>query len=400
MSYQPSKELLDKYANVLINFALNSGEGVKKGEVVQLRVSECAKPLLVSLRRAVLQAGANPIISYMPDDMAKEYFELASEEQLSFFPEKYLKGAVDEFDHMVAIISETDKHELEGVAPEKIMMRQKSFKPYMQWRDEKEAAGKFTWTLGLYGTQAMADEVKLSLEEYWQQIIDACYLDEEDPVAKWKEITAEIDRVKDKLNELKIDKVRVVAEGTDLVVGLGKDRQWLGGSGRNIPSFEVFISPDWRRVEGHVQFTEPLYAYGQMVTRARLEFKEGLVVSASAEKGEEILKEMLKAENANKAGEFSLTDSRLSRITKFMGETLYDENVGGKFGNTHLAVGKAYKDSYPGDQSAVTKEEWEQMGYNESVVHTDIVATTDRTVTATLPDGSELVIYKDGKFTV
>ena len=99
MSYQPSEEILEKYADVMINFALNSGEGVRQGEVVQLRVSEVAKPLLVALRRAVLQAGAHPLIFYTPDDFSREFYELANEDQLNFFPEKYLKGLIDQIDH-------------------------------------------------------------------------------------------------------------------------------------------------------------------------------------------------------------------------------------------------------------------------------------------------------------
>ena len=87
--YQPSKETLNKYANVLINFALNAGKGVKKGDVVLLQVPECAKPLLVSLRNTVLKAGAHPIVQYLPDDMQREFYSLANENQLSFFPEKY-----------------------------------------------------------------------------------------------------------------------------------------------------------------------------------------------------------------------------------------------------------------------------------------------------------------------
>ena len=81
-----------------------------------------------------------------------------------------------------------------------------------------------------------------------------------------------------------------------------------------------------------------------------------------------------------------------------MAETLYDENIGGPFGNTHVAVGMAYKDCYKGETSKVTQKEWEEMGYNNSSVHTDIVSTTDRTVTAHLVDGTELVIYKGGLF--
>lgn len=400
MSYQPSQEILDKYADVLINFALNSGQGVKKGEVVFLQVSEVAKPMLISLRRAVLQAGAIPIIEYAPDDMAREYFELATDEQLQYFPDKYLKGKVDQADHFVSIISETDKHELEGIDPQKIMMRSKAFEPYKDWRVEKENRGEMTWTLALYGTQVMADEAGLSLEEYWEQIIQGCYLDDENPRQKWEEIQGEIDRVKAKLDALAIRKVRIVSQGTDLVVGLGDNRQWLGGSGRNIPSFELFITPDWRVTEGHIYFNQPLYRYGNLIQDVRLWFENGVVVKATAEKGEDVLKEMIATENADKIGEFSLTDARMSRITKFMAETLFDENMGGEFGNTHVALGMGYKDCYTGDPSNVSKGEWETMGYNDSVVHTDIISTHDRVVTATLPDGSEKVVYKNGQFTV
>lgn len=124
------------------------------------------------------------------------------------------------------------------------------------------------------------------------------------------------------------------------------------------------------------------------------------MVEAKASKNEELLKEMIATENADKIGEFSLTDGRHSRITKIMGETLFDENMGGPQGNTHLALGEAYRDSYPGDASQLTEDEWEKMGYNHSAVHTDIISTAPRTVTATLADGSQKIIYQNGQFCV
>jgi len=400
MTYVPSKEILDKYADILVNFALNSCEGIKKGEVVMIQVPECAKPLLISLRRAVLKAGGHPIIQYLPDDIQREYYELATEEQLCFFPEKYLKGKIDQAHHYISIIAETDKKELHGIDPKKIMEKSKAFKPYFEWRNEKENKGEFTWTLALYGTEAMAKEANLTLEEYWNQIIKACYLDVENPVEKWKSVTSEIERVKQKLNNLKIKKLKIKSKEIDLIVGIGKNREWMGGSGRNIPSFEVFITPDWRLTEGKIKFNQPLYRYGNLIKGIELEFKEGKVSKVTAEEGEDFLKEMIATENADKIGEFSLTDSRLSKIDKFMAETLFDENTGGKYGNTHIALGQAYKDSYPGDPSKITKEQWDEMGYNESVVHTDIISTENREVTAYLEDGIELLIYKDGKFVI
>ena len=399
--YTPPKPILDAYANVLVNFALNSGRGLQPGEVVLVRIPECAKPFYVPLRNTILKAGGNPIMQFLADDVSgKDVYDLSSPEQLKFFPREFFKGMVDNIDHAISVIAEHDKYELRGIDNKKIMERAHAMQPFMKWREEKEASGKFTWTLGLYGTPAMAKEVKMTEEEYWDQIIKACYLNEPDPVAKWRTIQGELERVRAALNALKIETVHVKAEDINLTVGLGEDRQWLGGSGRNIPSFELFISPDWRKTEGTISFNQPLYRYGNRINGVKLRFENGVVVESSATENEKLLKEMLAAENADKIGEFSLTDSRMSQITKVMAETLYDENIGGQFGNTHIAVGNAYKDSFPGDASSVTPEEWKRRGYNESAVHTDIVSTTNRTVTARLNDGSEKIIYENGQFTV
>ncbi|MCH8908863.1 MAG: aminopeptidase, partial [Candidatus Heimdallarchaeota archaeon] len=91
--------------------------------------------------------------------------------------------------------------------------------------------------------------------------------------------------------------------------------------------------------------------------------KNGKVVKSKAKKNEKVLKEMIKQKNADKVGEFSLTDARFSRITEFMATTLYDENVGGKYGNTHIALGASFHDCYKGDPSKVTKKQWEKMGF-------------------------------------
>lgn len=399
--FTPSSEILDKYADVLIAFALNDCKGIEKGNVVLLQVPEVAKPMLLALRRSVLKAGGHPIVQFMPDNTSREFFELASDEQLTFFPDKYLKGLVDQVDHRVYIDAETDMQELKGINPKKLMAVSKSRKQYKEWLDEKENKGKLTWTLALYPTEQMANEAGLSLEEYWGEVIKACYLDEKNPISKWKELTSEIERVKNELNKLEIDKVHVKGENVDLEVGIGPKRKWLGASGRNIPSFELFISPDFRRTNGHIKFNQPLYRYGNIIKDVYLEFKDGVVIKSFASEGEEVLKEMIATdEGSSRVGEFSLTDSRVSRITKFMANTLFDENVGGSQGNTHIALGNAYQDSYTGDPSEVSKKEWQEMGYNESVVHTDIVSTEKRTVTATLKDGSTIIIYDEGKFLV
>ncbi len=217
---KPSQETLEKYADLLINFALNSGAGIKKGELVFLQVPECAKPLLKELQISVLKAKAHYITQFIPDDMARIIYEHADSEQLAFFPDKYLKGRVDQADHFLSIIAETNKHELNGISPHKIMARSQAFKPYADWRNKKENLGEMTWTLALYGTEAMAREAGMTIEDYWSQIIKACYLDEPEPIAKWRTIFVEIDRLKNKLNELQIEKIKIISKDTNLFIGL------------------------------------------------------------------------------------------------------------------------------------------------------------------------------------
>lgn len=403
MSYTPPEKILTKYADILVNFALWDGKGVKKGDVVYLQGSTSSLPFYTAIRKALLKAGAHTIGGFSDDmsGMARHVYENATDEQLKFFPKKYYKGLTDQIDHRIAILSDHDLHELDGVDPKRMNMAQKSSKPLIKWLDQKEDQGKYSWTLALYGTPAMAKEAGLSLKQYWDQIIKACYLDYSDPIAKWRKVSAETSRTAETLTKLKIKSVHVVGRDVDLHVTIGDKRMWKAGGGRNIPSFEIFTSPDWRGTHGRIRFNQPLYYYGSMVKGIELEFKNGRVVKSSASYNEKLLHTMLASDRgASQLGEFSLTDKRVSRITKFMAETLFDENIGGKYGNTHVAVGRSYLDTHVDDITTIPAAEFKELGFNKSVIHTDMISTTDRIVTATLPDGKQLVIYKNGQFTV
>jgi aminopeptidase len=404
-SYVPPKKVLERYANVLVNFAIRDGKGVQPGDVIRVIAEESAKPLFLEVRRQIWRAGGHVIGAYQPSDKdgfspTRDFYEHTSMDQVTFFPEKYWKAIADTVDGTIFISSCDDTQALKGIEPAKMMAYGKARLPLKKWLNDKESAGKYWWTIALYGTQAMADEADMSLEEYWDQIIKACYLDSTDPLAKWTAAWEEISRVRDRLNALPIESFRITGPDVDLKILLGDKRKFAGGSGRNIPSFELFTSPDWRGTEGWIKFNQPLYRYGNLIENVYLRFEKGLVVESKASKGEKILKEMIATEGANKVGEFSLTDKRLSRITRFMAETLYDENVGGPHGNTHIALGSSYHDCYDGDPSKVKKAGWEKLGFNDSSVHTDIVSTAPRTVIATLKGGGERLIYEDGKFVI
>jgi len=400
------ESILTKYAQVMVHYALNNGQGINKGDTVFLVGQECTKDLFTAMAKEVYAAGGNLITNYQPNNLRETslprlLLQSGTDEQISFFAKPYWQGIVEATDHILFIISEPDVHYLEGIPSSKISLMNCARAPYMKMREKKEQEGKLSWSLCLYGTQSMADEAGLSLEDYWEQIIEACYLREDDPVSKWRTVQREIEEIKDKLDALQIDNLHIKGEDVDLQIKIGANRKWLSGGGKNIPSFEIFTSPDWRGTNGSIHFNQPLYYSGKRIAGVSLTFENGVIVSSSATENEEALKEMIAQESADKVGEFSLTDRRHSKITKFMATTLFDENMGGEFGNTHIAVGNAYKDTYPGDMASVSEEQWAEMGYNSCPkVHTDIISTSNRTVTATLINGEQKVIYKDGEFTL
>lgn len=389
---------LQKYAQVLINFALNSGEGLKPGEIVYLQFDSAALPLAVAVSRQIHKSGGHVISKANFAAMSKAFFEEANDAQLDFFPEKYQQALVETIDHRVVLRADEDPMLLKDVTPAKIMRANKSVRLMRKWLNEKEDNGKLTWTLANYPTEAMAKEAGLSVEEYSDVITKACFLDLENPIAKWQEVYREMESVRTRLNALAIQRINIKSDKTDLWITLGENRKWIGGNGRNIPSFELFTSPDWRGTNGYIYFDLPLYRYGNIIKGISLEFKDGKVIKATAEQNEKLLLEMIAQENADKVGEISLTDKRFSRIDKFMADTLFDENFGGEFGNTHLALGTSYHDTYDGDPKLLSTLEWERLGFNESAEHCDIISTTNRQVYAELKDGKSVLIYKDGQF--
>ncbi len=401
MPFRPSAETLDRYARILVDFALGAGEGISRGDVVLVSASDDAKPLYVAVRDAVIRSGGTVIGDYSPSGADRSALELASLDQLSTFHRAYYRGLAATIDHRVSILSTSDPRELDGVDPEKLLIGRRIVRPYRDWIARKEAEGRYTWTLALYGTPAMAKEAGLSFEAYWREIAAACFLDDADPIRRWRETFREISRIKRRLDGLEVERLHVEGDGVDIDFTIGADRRWLGGTGRNIPSFEVFTTPNARATEGTVTFTEPLHRYGSLIDGIRLTFERGQIVEATAKRSEGLLLAMIASdEGAARVGEISLTDGRLSPITRYMGETLFDENRGGPEGNFHLAVGNAYKEAFRGDIVAQTRRDWQRLGFNESSVHADIVSTANRTATAVLQNGRSKLIYADGRFVI
>src|SRR6185436_5095400 len=166
--YEPKPIILERYAKVLINFALGGGKGIKHGDVVRVSGNESSRRLFLAVCNAIVDAGGHIIPHYSPDDeqgdkrrnesFTRYFYEHAQDHQMDHFPHKYLKGLVDQMDHSIFILADADPHALKGVDPKKIMRRGVALKPFIDWRHAKEWQGKFTWTIALSGTPAMAHE--------------------------------------------------------------------------------------------------------------------------------------------------------------------------------------------------------------------------------------------------
>jgi aminopeptidase len=241
----------------------------------------------------------------------------------------------------------------------------------------------------------------MSVEAYANEIAAACFLKRRDPVSHWEALFRKARDIKRRLNRLKVTAFHLESSQIDLKITPGAHRRWIGLTGHNIPSFEIFLSPDWHGTSGTYYADQPSYRSGNTVKGVRLEFKKGRVVSASAEAGEAFLKSQLAMDpGARRLGEFSLTDKRFSKIRRFMANTLFDENYGGRHGNCHVALGSAYADTYKGNPSELTKARKAALGFNDSALHWDLVNTRKKRVIAHLAGGRRRTVYEDGKFTI
>ncbi len=390
---------LEKYADVLIWGMKTARPGFKKYDTVLLRCDLAGLPLGEIVYEKLLKLGYNPVFRVLPTPkMERDFYSLTDENQRKFISagEKEFYENLNGNIYIHAPASLTHLKGIDTKRQSQAAIARKFLRDIMQ---KRESAGRFGWTLCTYPTEELAKQAKLSLKEYAAQIIKACFLDEKDPAAKWAQIFKESMEIKKWLNGLKIDYFKVSSENMDLKIKLGEKRKFLGVSGHNIPSFEIFTSPDWRGTEGVYYANLPTYRGGNYVEGIRLEFKNGRAVKISAKKGEDYVKKIMATDaGASQIGEFSMTDRRFSKIDRFMADILFDENHGGKNGNCHLAIGAAYPDTYDGSSAKLSKKDMEKLGFNDSAIHWDLINTQDKLIKAVLKNSREVTIYENGMF--
>ena len=391
---------LQRYADVLWwGLTTARPSPYKRNDIVVIRYNKPAIDLAEILYAGLLDRGIHPIQRMNPTPAMERYFySISSDKQLVFLPpgEKELMSRLNGSIFLYAPESITH---LSDIDPKKIGKTAVAQKALRDIANQREAHGAFSWTLCVFPTAELAEHAGLPLGEYTRQVVKSCFLNKTDPVSHWRGIYKNAQSIKKWLNAMDVDYFHVESDNMDLEIAPGEKRQWIGISGRNIPSFEIFVSPDWRTVRGEYYADQPSYRSGNRVEGVRLVFQKGRAIKVSADSGENFLKKQLTMDKgADKVGEFSLTDKRFSKINCYMANTLYDENYGGRYGNCHIALGASYSNTYAGNSRGLTPTRKRQLGFNESALHWDLVNTEKKRVTAHLKSGKTLVIYENGRF--
>ncbi|MBU0989670.1 MAG: aminopeptidase [Proteobacteria bacterium] len=395
-----TKKQLDKYADVLLWGLKTARNGrFKKGDVVLIQFDLPGVQLAEILQGKVLDMGMNPVMrSGLSPVMEHNFYKKANNRQL-VFRGSWQDDLYENINGRIYLHSPASLTHLSDIDPKRIGKVAVAMKPLRDIMRKREEQGDLGWTLCMMPTEELAKKAGLSLKRYTNQIVKACYLNKPDPVGAWKDVYKDAVAIKRWMNSMKVEYYHIESERIDLRITPGDTRKWVGISGHNIPSFELFISPDWRGTEGTYFANQPSFRSGNLVEGVRLTFKRGLVSKATAKKGDAFTNKQLSMDKgARRIGEFSLTDKRFSKINRFMASTLYDENYGGRYGNCHLAVGSSYTDTYDGDPATLTKEMKAKLGFNDSALHWDLVNTEKKTVTAHLRSGEQVVVYENGMF--
>lgn len=401
---------MQKYARLIARKGIN----VKKGQEVIVSASLDQPEFVKMVVEECYRAGASKVTvewSYQP--ITKLHYRYRSLKTLSTFE----KWEIEKLEHKCETLPATiyiesdDPDGLKGIDQTKVSKASQAkypiIKPYHDKMDNK-----YQWCIAAVPGEAWAKKVfpgertSKAVEKLWNAILYTSRADGDDPVKAWEEHNADLKTRFEYLNSLGIESLHYAASnGTDFTVGLIPDALFMGGSeftlggtefNPNIPSEEVFTSPMKGKAEGVVHATRPLSYRGELIENFSVRFENGKAVEVHAEKGEELLKQMISMdENAAYLGECALVpfDSpiRNSEITFF--NTLFDENA-----CCHLAFGRGFENCIK-DFDKYTLEECREKGINDSLIHVDfMIGSEDLNITAHTRDGKDVAIFKDGNW--
>jgi aminopeptidase len=362
---------MERLAKLLVEYSVR----VKEGDWVIITGDVITEPLVDLLVKEVLLAGGNPDVRFTSDALRETRLTYATEKQLSFVS-PLERMSIEKVDGYIYLMGDRNTRTFSGIDPAKQQTNARARRDLSEIMMKRSATDELHWVITQFPCDANAQEADMSLKSFTDFVYKAVYCDKENPVAEWKAIHEEQDRIIKWLDGKK--KIAVKSANADVTLSV-EGRSFINSSGKNnMPSGEIFTSPVEDSVNGWVKFTYPAITGGREVSGIELKFENGKVVHATAQKNEEFLISQLDVDEGSRyLGEFAIgTNYGIQQFTK---NILYDEKIGGSF---HMAVGNGFL---------------EAGSKNTSAIHWDMICDMreDGEISA---DGE--IFYQKGKFLI
>ena len=394
-------------AGQLAELAVDVGANVQPGQIVTVSADLGMEELVREVVATAYRRGAKFVdVTFFDPRLKRTRIEQADADTLRFVPPWYGERVRDLgrcHSARVVLTAPSDPDTLRGLDPGRLGADQ--LPALSEWMDVL-AERTVNWTIVPYPTQAWATLVypaiddAAALEQLRRDVVHACRLDEPDPAAAWRQRTEELGAVGTRLTALGLDAVHFEGPGTDLTVGLLPTSSWIGAMSTtvdglehlpNVPTEEVFTTPDPERTEGRARSTKPLVLVdGTLVRGLEVRFEGGRMVEIDAEEGVEVMRvRAARDEGAARLGEIALVDreSRIGQLGRVFYETLLDENT-----TSHVAIGSAYEE-------AVAESDIPRI--NKSGIHIDfMVGGDDVDVTGVTRDGTRIPVLRGGAWQI
>jgi aminopeptidase len=386
---------LQRYAELGVRVGVN----LQAGQTLFLGAHVKHAPLAEAVVREAYKAGAAYVdVRWRDERIRRAMIELGPDEALTYTP-SWLKVWAEAQDGNATlwIGGDPEPDVMANIDGERLGSARMAELIEVQLR--QMSARSVNWSGFAYPSEGWAQKVfgEPDVERLWEAVAYCTRLDEPDPVDAWRQHMTTLEQRARTLNELALDSLRYTGPGTSLTIGLAPNARWTSALYKtadgieyvpNLPTEEVFTTPDCRRAEGTIRATKPLVLNGQIVENLRLEVREGQIVRADADRGVEVVRAQLAAhERAGYFGEVALVDesSRVGRLQTTFFDTLYDENA-----TAHIAFGAGIPQVFDGEPGGAL---------NVATVHTDfMVGSPELLVEGITTDGRSIPLLRDGRW--
>jgi aminopeptidase len=404
---EPYDHLIEAYAELVVRIGVN----VQPGQQVFVNGLVEHAPVARAIAAAAYRAGASRVtVDYTDQHVQRATAELAPEDALgTSLPYEFEKarGWASDRPALIQLRGNPSPTLMDGLDPARLVKMQ----PLDLIREVMPliASNTMAWTVVAAPNPGWAREV-LGTEDVarlWDAVALATRLDHPDPVQAWRDHLAKLHLRRDMLNSRGFDRIRYRGPGTDLTIGLPATARWLGGATvsadgvefvPNVPTEEVFISPDWRRAEGIARTTAAFLIPGlnARVEGLELELRDGKVTGARADVGEAMVQAQLDSvPNARHLGEIAIVDkdSAVKRTGLTYGDMLYDENIG-----SHIAWGNGFPTAFERGLEQ-SPDQLREAGMNSSPTHVDVViGSAEVEIDGIAADGTAVPVTRGDEF--